>query len=209
MFCKRRSVILKLEGGSSSAKFLITFILKNICERLFLKISISVTNSEAVFQRSFAKKGVLRNFAKFTVKHLCQSLLFDKVAGLRLWHRCFLLNFVKFQRTPFFIEHLWWLLLQIYWREVISDYLYPFKPFNFLNFAMAEWFCHVTCFSKVYPILFFFSYKHGFFYHKKVVTWKLQYFYYKEVMILSFLHRWQHFESVNLKQMPKQKIIIA
>ena len=29
------------------------------------------------------KKGVLRNFAKFTGKHLCQSLFFDKVAGLR------------------------------------------------------------------------------------------------------------------------------
>ena len=31
----------------------------------------------------FCKKGVLRNFAKFTGKHLCQSLLFNKVAGLR------------------------------------------------------------------------------------------------------------------------------
>ena len=30
----------------------------------------------------------------------------------RLWHRCFPVNFVKFLRTPFFIEHLWWLLLQ-------------------------------------------------------------------------------------------------
>ena len=29
------------------------------------------------------KKGVLRNFTKFTGKHLCQSLIFDKVAGLR------------------------------------------------------------------------------------------------------------------------------
>ena len=29
----------------------------------------------------------------------------------RLWLRCFLVNFVKFLRTPFFIEHLWWLLL--------------------------------------------------------------------------------------------------
>ena len=29
----------------------------------------------------------------------------------RLWHRCFPVNFVKFLRTPFFIEHLWWLLL--------------------------------------------------------------------------------------------------
>ena len=29
------------------------------------------------------KKGVLRNFAKFTGKHLCQSLFFNKIAGLR------------------------------------------------------------------------------------------------------------------------------
>ena len=29
----------------------------------------------------FCKKGVLRNFAKFTGKHLCQSLLFNKVVG--------------------------------------------------------------------------------------------------------------------------------
>ena len=31
-----------------------------------------------------SKKGVLRNFAKFTEKHLCRSLFFNKVAGLRL-----------------------------------------------------------------------------------------------------------------------------
>ena len=31
----------------------------------------------------FCEKGVLRNFAKFTGKHLCQSLFFNKVAGLR------------------------------------------------------------------------------------------------------------------------------
>ena len=57
----------------------------------------------------FYKKGVLRNFTKFTGKHLCQSLSFNKVADLRpatllkkrLWHRCFPVNFVKFLRTPF------------------------------------------------------------------------------------------------------------
>ena len=40
---------------------------------------------------------------------MCQSLFFNKVAGLRpatllkkrLWHRCFPVNFVKFIRTPF------------------------------------------------------------------------------------------------------------
>ena len=57
-------------------------------------------------------KDALRNLAKFIGKHLCQNLLFNKVAGLRpatllkkrLWYRCFLVNIVKFLRTPFFPE---------------------------------------------------------------------------------------------------------
>ena len=32
----------------------------------------------------FCKKGDLKNFAKFTGKHLCQSLFFNKVASLKL-----------------------------------------------------------------------------------------------------------------------------
>ena len=60
----------------------------------------------------FCKEAVLRNFAKFTGKHLYQSLVFNKVAGLRpatllqkrLWHRCFPVNFAKFVRTAFFTE---------------------------------------------------------------------------------------------------------
>ena len=36
----------------------------------------------------------------------------------RVWHRCFLVNFVKFLRTPFFIEHLCWLFLS---KEKIPD----------------------------------------------------------------------------------------
>ena len=31
----------------------------------------------------FCKEGVLKNFTRFTEKHLCQSLLFNEVAGLR------------------------------------------------------------------------------------------------------------------------------
>ena len=34
-------------------------------------------------RRCSVKKGVLRNFAKLTVKHLCQRLFFNKVTGLR------------------------------------------------------------------------------------------------------------------------------
>ena len=65
----------------------------------------------------YCKRGVLRNFTKFTGKHLCQSLFFNKVADLRsetllkkrLWHRCFP---VKFLRTLFFTEHFRWMLLK-------------------------------------------------------------------------------------------------
>ena len=31
----------------------------------------------------FCKKGVFRNFIKFTGKHLCQNLFFNKIAGLK------------------------------------------------------------------------------------------------------------------------------
>ena len=60
-------------------------------------------------QRCSVRKGVLKNFEKFTGKHLCQSLLFNKIEALRsatllkkrLWHSCFPVNFPKFLRTPF------------------------------------------------------------------------------------------------------------
>ena len=51
----------------------------------------------------FCKQGAVTNFAKFTGKHLFQSLFLNKVAGLRY----FPVNFSKFLRTPFFTEHLW------------------------------------------------------------------------------------------------------
>ena len=73
----------------------------------------------------FRKNGVLENFAKFSGKHLCQSLFFNKVAGAacdfikkETLDRCFPMNFAKFLRTPFFKEHLRWLLLNIKYSEV-------------------------------------------------------------------------------------------
>ena len=72
-----------------------------------------------VFTEVFRKKGVLRSFAKFTGKYLCQSLIFNNVTGLRpatilkkrVWHRYFLMNFAKSLRTLFLTEQLQWLLL--------------------------------------------------------------------------------------------------
>ena len=58
----------------------------------------------------FCKKGVLRNFAKFTGKH--RKRLGQEFTG-RDWDRCFPVNFAKFLRIPFLTEHLRWLLLQL------------------------------------------------------------------------------------------------
>ena len=46
------------------------------------KIERSETAAEAVARRCSIKKGVLKNFAKSTGIHLCQSLFLNKVAGL-------------------------------------------------------------------------------------------------------------------------------
>ena len=65
--------------------------------------------SEVVYHRCSIRNGVLKNFAKLTGKHLCQSLFYIKVADLelaillkkRIWHRYFPVNFAKFLRVPF------------------------------------------------------------------------------------------------------------
>ena len=41
----------------------------------------SLWNARKGHQKCSVTRGVLRNFAKFTGKHLCQSLFFNKVAG--------------------------------------------------------------------------------------------------------------------------------
>ena len=70
------------------------------------KLIIGRSKTSRIFRSSrpevFYKKGVLRNFTKFKGKHLCQNPFFKK----RIWRRCFPVNFSKFLRTPFYIEHL-------------------------------------------------------------------------------------------------------
>ena len=94
----------------------------------------------------FCKKCVLRNFARFTGQHLCQSLFFNKVEGLRpaslfkkrLWHRCFPVNFAKFLRTPFLQNTsrqllLNWSKLTITSRQCSSETLIRRLQLNLFN----------------------------------------------------------------------------
>ena len=65
-----------------------------------------VSGSRSSCSDMICKKGVLRNFTRFTGKHLSQ--------------RCFTVSFAKFLRAPFFTEHLRWLLpekFSKYWHE--------------------------------------------------------------------------------------------
>ena len=82
-------------------------------DRSLFEANVDVFKIRSSHRTCSLRKSVLRNFAKFTRKHLCQSLLFNKVAGLRpatllkrdsgmgvfLW---ILQNFYKhlFYRTP-------------------------------------------------------------------------------------------------------------
>ena len=80
----------------------------------------------------FFKKGVPRKFAKFTGKHLCQGLFFNKTAGLwpptllkkSLWHRCFPVNFANFLRTLSFTEQL---------QATASEFVKYFVIFSYSN----------------------------------------------------------------------------
>ena len=73
-----------------------------------MPFQVSFSRGRSNCPEVFCKKGVLRIFTKFTGKHLVQIHIFKQ----RIWHRCFPVNFVKFLRTSFFIEHLLWLLLE-------------------------------------------------------------------------------------------------
>ena len=72
---------------------------------------------------SMKKKGVPKNLAKFSGKHL--SLIFNKISGLR--HRCFPGNFTKFSRTPL-------LLLQN-----ISGRLLLYSTIYKIIYMMSRW----------------------------------------------------------------------
>ena len=87
-----------------------TRFLKNIHKKYYRKEISKLQPPEVL-----CKKSALRNFAKFTGKHLCQNLFFDKVVDVAC-------NFIKKETLAqvfsgeFFevfknIEHLWWLLL--------------------------------------------------------------------------------------------------
>ena len=96
-------------------------MVRSSCPKVFCKKGVNQCTMpfRSSHRKCSLRKGILRNFSKFTGKHLCQDHFFNKVAGLRhatllkksLWHSYFPVKFEKFIRTPFPKEHLRWLRL--------------------------------------------------------------------------------------------------
>ena len=95
------------------------------------------------------KKDVLKHFANFIGKHQCQSLFFNKAAGLtsgtllktRPCHRCFPMNFSKLLRTLFYRTP----LDDCFNVDPYTNYSVTFKIFWHLTFPENTRFCtHLT-----------------------------------------------------------------
>ena len=125
------------------------------------------------------KKGVLRNFPKFTRKWLCQSLFFNKIAGLRLavllkkrlWHRRFLWILRYFEEHLFFKNAsgcCFFLLLilscNFWWKKTIAvTYTYfAYKP----HYLQRGGFIYISSFfnnEKYDPVMYVNPIEYGFF----------------------------------------------
>ena len=101
-----------------------------IIKTCYLRLELIGGSSQA---QMFFKIGALKNFAHFTRKQLCWSILFIKLlawrpatllkrdsnTGVFLWIFGFHINFAKFLITFFLIQHLRWLPL---WQCKSNDW---------------------------------------------------------------------------------------
>ena len=94
-------------------------LLFNSCFKLRYSLKILhvlVSSYRSSRPEVFYKLGFLKSFVKFTRKHLCWNLFFNKVAGLKPEKKkqnptkVFSCEFCKISKSIYFIEHLRWLL---------------------------------------------------------------------------------------------------
>ena len=97
------AAVFKLFYQHSSGKFCVTF--ERFTSSVYFQSIFS--SSRSSYLQAFCEKGVFKNFSEFKAKHLCQSLLSNKVAGSfkkRLLHRPFSVNSLKFIRAAMFCK---------------------------------------------------------------------------------------------------------
>ena len=75
-------------------------------------------------------KEVFLKFLQNSQENTCARVSLLITVKDRLWHRCLPMNFVKFSRTPFYVEHLRWLLLLMVTQAVVCVRTRMIKPFK-------------------------------------------------------------------------------
>ena len=98
------------------------------CEHLFYRTSLVAASALKLFKNIAVLSANLEILINTKILVLKNSSIFFlwlikleavvrrcsvKRVFLEFLHRCFPMNFVKFLRTPVFIEHVWWLLLKV------------------------------------------------------------------------------------------------
>ena len=98
------------------------------CEHLFYRTSLMAASALKLFKNIDVlsadleilintKNLVLKNSSIFFLWLIKLEAVVRRCSVKRVFleflHRCFPMNFVKFLRTPVFIEHVWWLLLKV------------------------------------------------------------------------------------------------
>ena len=121
-------------------------------------------NQQCTVFSPWSSKAATGGVAKFTGKHLCRNLLINKVARLRfatlskkrMSHRCFPVNFAKFLRTLPFMEHLWWLFLDLFYLFLIFFIYYHLHTYLFYLWYLLYWitFYMIFILSKKQSIIY-------------------------------------------------------
>ena len=109
----------------------------------------------------------------FTGKYLCLSLFFINIQAWkpatllkkRLRHRCFPVKFARFLRTPFFTEHLQWLLQEIshefslycIWEQWMVSFrgTYLLSSAYFILLGVSRFFLFLSFFYFLWILLLF------------------------------------------------------
>ena len=88
------------------------YFLKALMSRWFLYVRMTLKVGCGIFSddTEAATRGILREKVFLEISQN-SGLMAATLLKKRLWHRCFPVNFVKFLRTPFLTERLWWLFL--------------------------------------------------------------------------------------------------
>ena len=101
------------------------------------ELTIFTESSEAVARRCSVKE-VLLEISQNSQENSCTKVSFliklqaSTLLKIRLWHRCFPVNFAKFLRPAFLTEYLWWLLLNTPLKMFDSVLN---MPLNFINLS--------------------------------------------------------------------------